>query len=153
MTDMSKGFSLSREYGATPDVLWRAWTDPDQVAEWWHPAGVHTPRESVSIDLRVGGRYAYTMVNDSSGEEYPTGGVYREVAPNERLAFTWGDPGDDPDDAPLVTLTLEPLGELTRLSFDLRGLDGMVGDGSYHDGWESALDELAGFIGQTQVAG
>ncbi|SDZ09665.1 SRPBCC family protein [Herbiconiux ginsengi] len=153
MIDTNKGFTLVRQYDATPEAIWRAWTDPDEVAEWWHPAGMHTPRESVSVDARVGGRYTYTMVHDDSGQEYPTGGVYRELIENERLVFTWGSPDDDPDDQPVVTITIESLGELTRLTFDLRGVDGMNGDGSFYDGWNSALDELAQHLGQTAVAG
>lgn len=153
MIDTTRGFTLVRQYDATPEELWRAWTDPDEVAAWWHPAGLHTPRETVTIDARVGGSYAYTMVNDASGEEYPTGGVYREVVENEKLVFTWGNPDDDPDDTPVVTVTIESLGELTRLTFDLRGVDGMRGDANVYDGWDSALDELANHLGQTPVAG
>jgi uncharacterized protein YndB with AHSA1/START domain len=151
MIDMTKGFTLTREFDATPAELWQAWTDPDEVAVWWHPAGMHTPRETVSMDLRVGGDYAFTMVNDANGEEYRTAGVFRELVENERLAFTWGRPGDE--DAPLIIVTFEGLGELTRLTLELRGLDGMSGDGDIYDGWESALDELARHLGPAEVAG
>jgi uncharacterized protein YndB with AHSA1/START domain len=153
MIDTTKGFTLEREYDATPEQIWRAWTEADEVAEWWHPAGLRTPRESVSIDAHVGGRYAYTMVDDVSGAEYPTAGAYRELVPNERLVFTWGEPDADPDDLPVVTVTIESLGELTRLTFDLRGYEGMAGDGDVYDGWASALDELANHLGQTPIAG
>ena len=34
MIDTNKGFTLVRQYDATPDAIWRAWTDPDEVAEW-----------------------------------------------------------------------------------------------------------------------
>jgi uncharacterized protein YndB with AHSA1/START domain len=153
MIDTNKGFTLVRQYDATPEQIWRAWTDPDEVAEWWHPAGMTTPRETVSIDATVGGRYTYTMVDDVTGQSYPTGGVYRELVPNERLVFTWGEPDAAESEAPVVTLTIESLGELSRLTFDIRGVEGMAGDGSFYDGWESALDELAEHLGQTAVAG
>jgi uncharacterized protein YndB with AHSA1/START domain len=153
MIDTTRGFTLVRQYDTTPEAIWRAWTDADQAAVWWHPAGLHTPRETVTIDARVGGRYAYTMVNDASGEHYPTGGVYREVVENEKLVFTWGDPDEEPDDTPVATVTIESLGELTRLTFDLRGVYGMRGDADVYDGWDSALDELANYLGQTPVAG
>lgn len=153
MIDTDKGFTLTREYDATPEQIWRAWTEPAQAAEWWHPSGLQTPVESVSIDAHPGGRYAYTMVDDLSGEAHPTGGVYREVSAPERLVFTWGAPDTDPDDAFLVTVTIADLGELSRMTFDLRGYDGMSGDGSIYDGWESALDALAQHLGQSAVAG
>lgn len=140
MIDESKGFTLVREIDATPEELWDAWTNPDEAAEWWHPRGVSTPRDSVTIDARVGGRYAYTMVNDATGERYPTAGVYREVSPHSRLVFTWGSPDAAPDDAALVTVTIERRDELCIMTLEVRGLPGTPGDGNYYDGWESALD-------------
>jgi len=153
MIDTTKGFTLTREIDATPEELWTAWTDPDELAHWWHPRGVSTPRDSVQVDLQVGGRYAYTMVNDETGEAYPTGGVYREVVPHERLVFTWGEPGADPDDSPIATVTIEPLGELTRMTFQLQGVEGTVGDGSFYDGWVSALDVLVEHLQGPHVFG
>jgi len=153
MTDTPRGFTLVRTFDATPKQIWAAWTDPAAAARWLHPQGLETPGETFRIDAKVGGRYAYTMVNDETGERYPTGGVYREVVPFERLVFTWGDPEDDPDEAPLVTITLRSGGDLTRMTFDLRGVDGMRGDGSFYDGWEHALDSLAQYLGQSAVHG
>lgn len=151
MIDTTKGFTLVRNFDATPEQIWNAWTLADEAAQWWHPRGMTTPRDSVSIDARVGGRYVYTMVDDETGEKYPTGGRFREVEPFTRLVFTWGLP--DADDSPVVTITIEPAGELTRMTFDLRGVDGVSGDDSFFDGWESALDSLAEHVGQTAVHG
>lgn len=153
MIDTTKGFTLVRMLDATPAEIWRAWTDPDEMAQWWHPSGMTTPRDSVTADVRVGGRYTYTMVDDASGADYPTGGEYREIVENKKLVFTWGKPDDAPDDTTLVTVTIEDLGELTRLTFDIRGVDGASGDGDFFDGWESALDELVGHLGQAGVLG
>lgn len=153
MIDTAQGFTLVRLLDATPDEIWRAWTDPDEAAQWWHPRGVTTPRESVAIDARVGGRYSYTMVVDTTGQQYETVGVYREVVPLERLVFTWGAPGDDPDDCPLITVSIEPAGDLTRMTFDLRGVAATAGDDDIYDGWDSALDVLAEHLGQTAVQG
>jgi uncharacterized protein YndB with AHSA1/START domain len=144
---IAQGFTLVREFNATPAEIWDAWTNPDEAAQWWHPRGVSTLRETVRIDARVGGTYAYTMVNDASGDEYPTVGEYREVVPFEKLVFSWGRPDDNPEDRPLITVTIEPLasglsGERTRMTFDLRGYDAAPGDGDVYDGWDSALDVL-----------
>lgn len=147
MIDASKGFTLVRTFDATPEEIWEAWTDPDSAAQWW-PS---TPRETVEIDARVGGRYTYTMVNDATGERIITAGVYREVVPFERLVFTWGYPDGDPDDTPAITITLEPAGERTRMTFDLRGVEGKKGDGFFYDGWQDALDSLEEHLGQSQT--
>jgi uncharacterized protein YndB with AHSA1/START domain len=56
-TTEEKQFIITRVFDAPRDVIWRAWTDPDEAAHWWHPRGVRTPRDSVRVDLRVGGSY------------------------------------------------------------------------------------------------
>jgi uncharacterized protein YndB with AHSA1/START domain len=142
MKTTAPGFTLVRDFDATPEEIWSAWTDPDEVTQWWHARGLSTPRDSVTIDARVGGRYAYTMVHDLTGDSYPTGGVYIELQPFDRLVFTWGDPDADPTEAPVATVTLAPNGDRTRMTFELRGVDGRPGDGSFYDGWDSALDVL-----------
>ena len=79
---------------------------------------------------------------DPDGGTYPTGGVYHEVVEPERLVFTWADPGDPQDDAPVVTVLLEVLGERTRMVFRVDGVGGQPGDQSVYDGWDSAFDVL-----------
>jgi uncharacterized protein YndB with AHSA1/START domain len=130
-------FSITRVFDAPRELVWRAWTEGAELAQWLHPFGVST--DSVSFDVRVGGRYRYTMTNDETGEEFPTGGEYLEVAPFDRLVFTWGEPDAPVDVAPVITLTLIPRGERTELVFHLRGYEGKPGDGFVYDGWDEAL--------------
>lgn len=130
-------FSITRHFDAPRELVWRAWTEEAELAQWLHPFGVST--DSVSFDVRVGGRYRYTMMNADTGEQFPTGGEYLEVDPIERLVFTWGDPDAPVEGAPVITLTLIPVGEGTRLDFHLRGYDGEPGDGFVYDGWDEAL--------------
>ncbi|MDQ0577040.1 SRPBCC family protein [Agromyces albus] len=134
-------FTITRVFDAPRAAIWRAWTDPDEAATWWHPRGVTTPRESVEIDVRPGGRYRYTMIAPD-GTEYPTAGVYREVVEPERLVFTWGSPGDADDVAPLITVTLAELGDRTEMTFHLDGIAGVPGDENVYDGWSEAFDVL-----------
>lgn len=141
MIDTTVGFTLVREFEATPEELWRYWTVPSEATHWFHPRGVHTPEETIRFDVREGGGYEYVMVNDATGERYPTAGEYREVVVNERLVFTWGSPEDDPDDCPVITLTFEPTGTGTRMTFDLRGVPAGPGDDVY-EGWIEAIDCL-----------
>jgi uncharacterized protein YndB with AHSA1/START domain len=139
-----KQFTITRVFDAPREMIWRAWTDPDEAAAWWHPRGVVTPRESVELDVRPGGRYRYTMIAPD-GSEYPTVGTYREVVPLERLVFTWGSPGDPDEIMPLITIDLAEhgeLGEQTRMTFHLDGIAGSPGDENVYDGWASAFDVL-----------
>lgn len=144
MTD--KEFTIVREFDATPDRVWSAWVDPDQMVHWL-PDGVSTPRESVHVDLRVGGTYGYTMINVETGARFPTGGEYVEIDEPRRLVMSWGHPTDSVEESPRITLELEPLdGDRTRLSFTLRGIDGAPGDGDVYDGWDEALASLARWV-------
>ena len=137
-------FSITRIFDAPRELVWQAWTAEADAATWWHPRGISIKPGSVAIDVRTGGRYAYTMVNEADGSEYPTVGVYREVVQPERLVFTWASPGDDDATAPVVTVTLRELpGDRTEMLFHLLGWDGRPGDENVYDGWDSAFDLLA----------
>jgi len=137
-----KQFTITRVLDARRETVWRTWTDPDEAPYWLHPRNVTTPRESVEYDLRPGGRYRYTMIS-TDGTEYLTVGTYREVAPFDRLVFTWGSPDDADDSMPVVTLELAEhgaSGEQTHMTFHLDGWAGAPGDGFVYDGWSEALD-------------
>ncbi|TFD22195.1 SRPBCC family protein [Cryobacterium sp. TMS1-13-1] len=75
-----------------------------------------------------------------------SGGIFREIKPRERLVFTWGEPHGDPDDTPIVTITIEPVDNGTSMTFDLRGVDGSKGDGFFYDGWQDVLDSLGRYL-------
>lgn len=67
--------------------MWKAFTDPDQLAQWFGPVGYSVPRESVDMDVRVGGHERFEMVANSP--DYPPGGpvnaTFDEVVENELL--------------------------------------------------------------------
>lgn len=136
-------FTLTRLLDARRETVWEMWTDPGELAHWFHPRGAHTPRELISVDLRVGGRYRYTMVDDSSGHSTVAGGVYLELRRPERLSFTWGHPDEPPEPAPTVTVMLVEAGERTELTLHVRGIAARPGDASAWAGWHQALDALA----------
>ncbi|MDJ0336565.1 SRPBCC domain-containing protein [Salinibacterium sp. G-O1] len=106
-------FSITRTFDAPRELVWRAWTEEAELAQWLHPFGVTAG--SVSFDVRVGGQYRYTMTNADTGEQFPTGGEYLEVEPIDRLVFTWGEPDAPIEGTPVITLTLIPQGERTDL--------------------------------------
>ncbi len=145
-------FTITRIFDAPRPLVWRAWTEQADAAAWWHPRGISIRPGSVAIDLRVGGRYAYTMVNDADGSEYPTAGVYREIVEPERLVYTWGSPDDR--DAPVITVTLRELdGDRTEMLFHLLGIAAAPGDADVYDGWDSAFDVLAEHLAPVGTGG
>jgi uncharacterized protein YndB with AHSA1/START domain len=72
---------ITRIFDAPRAEVFRAWTDPEEVARWFGPEHFDTPRDRVRIDLRVGGRYELTMVQRDSGAEFAVG--YEIVALSE----------------------------------------------------------------------
>lgn len=141
MSDAAKQFTITRTFDAPRDEVWRAWTDSSVATQWWHPAGLETRAGSVTIDLREGGAYAYTMV-DPDGTEYPCAGSYLEVRPLERLRFTWGAAGDRSQHT-IVTVDLVDADDgRTAMTFHVDGVGGRPGDGDVYDGWDQAFDLL-----------
>jgi uncharacterized protein YndB with AHSA1/START domain len=128
-------FTVTRVVDAPRDVVWRLWTDPGELAHWFHPRGMRTLPESVTVDVRAGGRYAYTMVLEDGTGATPAGGAYLEVVEPERLVFTWGTADDDS----VVEVTLTGRGDRTEVSLTVRGVTGP----DVRDGWTGALDNLA----------
>jgi uncharacterized protein YndB with AHSA1/START domain len=139
-------FTITRTLSVSRELVWRAWTEKNELAAWL-PS---TPLETISFDVREGGRYRYTMVNADNGEEYHTGGVFLDVVPFERLVFTWGSPDDPIENSPVVTLTLTEQGDRTEMIFHLRGLAGQPGDKYFYDGWSGTLDNLATHVHDIQ---
>jgi uncharacterized protein YndB with AHSA1/START domain len=62
---------VTRVYEATPEEVWAAFTDPDQIYKFFGPKGTHVPRETVTIDLRVGGEFKLGMVRDGADDSEP----------------------------------------------------------------------------------
>jgi uncharacterized protein YndB with AHSA1/START domain len=81
----SREWSITRVFNAPRALVYKAWTDPKQMARWWGPKTFTNP--VCNLDVRPGGAYRIVM-RDPRGTEYPMKGVYREIIPNERIVFT-----------------------------------------------------------------
>jgi uncharacterized protein YndB with AHSA1/START domain len=78
---------LSRVYDAPRELVWKAWTDPKHVSNWWGPRGFSTTTEK--MDVRVGGEWIHVM-RGPDGSKYPNRSVFTEVVPFERIAYKHG---------------------------------------------------------------
>jgi uncharacterized protein YndB with AHSA1/START domain len=80
---------ITRVVDASPERVYRAFSDPDQFAEWYGPPGFPVDRETVELDARVGGQQRFTMVSDADPSmQSGFDGRFVEVVPNELLAST-----------------------------------------------------------------
>lgn len=100
MTDApSKELVLTRTFDAPRELVYRAFVDPHQLAQWFGPVGWSVPRETVEIDARPGGRERFVMVNDSDpSQRSPVDATFEEVVENELLVGSeeWqGVPGQE----------------------------------------------------------
>ncbi|MEU4692780.1 SRPBCC domain-containing protein [Actinoplanes sp. NPDC023714] len=83
MTDLV----ITRIFDAPRELVFRAFTDPDQLAAWFGPVGWSVPRDTVDLDVRPGGHQRFTMVNDDDPAiTSPVNAGFTEVVENELLA-------------------------------------------------------------------
>ena len=73
---------VTRVFDAPRELVWKAWTDPKYVMQWWGPKGFTVP--VCKIDFRVGGKYLYCM-RTPDGQECWNGGEYYEIVPYEKI--------------------------------------------------------------------
>jgi uncharacterized protein YndB with AHSA1/START domain len=73
---------VTRVFDAPRELVWKAWTDPKYVTQWWGPKGFTTP--FCEMDFRVGGKFLYCM-RAPDGQEFWNGGEYHEIVPQEKI--------------------------------------------------------------------
>jgi len=146
-------FAMQRTFEAPPDTVFEAWTRPEYL-DWFFNPDNHTDAP-ITVDLRVGGQWRQEMVI-SPTERYVTGGLYREIVPNQKLVFAWGAVGgwpaldpDRPDENPRVTLEFKPHGDHTVMDLLVQFPDQMTADKvqwwmdcGMQAGWDMTIDRL-----------
>jgi uncharacterized protein YndB with AHSA1/START domain len=123
---------------ASPQQVWKAWTDPKLVKGWFgsDPNGKVL---DAKLDPRPGGNFEISFC-DADGTEHTCSGVYREVTEFEKLSFTWqwkSEPGVES----FIVVTMVPRGYSTKMQLEQFNSD----TGSEHDyieGWKSSFTKL-----------
>ena len=148
-------FTLTWTLDASPAEVFRAWTDPEHLG-WYYNPNNPVPEEPIELDLRVGGAWRQRMVI-SEQTSYMTGGVYREIVPDEKLVFAWGAtdgwPELDPerlDESPNVTVLLSGRDGRTEMLVTV-ALPAGVSENEAREwlemgitnGWRDTVDRLA----------
>ena len=140
-----------RTYDAPRELVWDAWTDPDQLAQWWGPQGITTPRDSIELDLCPGGRMAFDMVDDATGARYPNSGTI--VAVDRPALLVWSDDGfADGSATGTVTVTfIETDPRTTTVVVHLVADFSETVRSSARHGWGTQLDKLAHHLAVAQA--
>jgi uncharacterized protein YndB with AHSA1/START domain len=138
---------ITRVFDAPRELVFRLWTAPEHLVRWWGPKDFTTP--SCKMDVQPGGAYR-TCIRSPEGKDHWMQGVYREVAPPERLVFTfaWDQEDGRPGHETLVTITFAEQDGKTRLTFRQGIFETTADRDSHHEGWSECLDRLATYLTQ-----
>ena len=144
---------VRRELDASPEAVWRAFTDADALAAWYHPVGFSTPRDSVVVEPEVGGRWSASVLVPMDGSRHHFFGRYRRVeAPNVleySMYYATGDGiADAKEEGPshTIVVTIERLGNGTRCTYFEFGLLPTGQSAQAQQGMESYFDSLSEYL-------
>jgi uncharacterized protein YndB with AHSA1/START domain len=76
---------ITRVFDAPRKLVWKAWTNPEYVMQWWGPIGCTL--SVCKMDFRVGGKFLCCM-KTPDGQEIWNGGEYREIVPEEKIVLS-----------------------------------------------------------------
>ena len=136
--------TLTRRLRARPEKVYAAWTDPENLVQWFGPGQVKPGSAHAELDVRVGGHYRISFTG-ANGEHHEVGGVYREVVPNERLVFSWAW-HSTPERESLVTVSIKPDAGGTLLTFHHAQFVDETARDNHERGWTEFLDNLESFV-------
>jgi uncharacterized protein YndB with AHSA1/START domain len=130
---------IERTYEAPARAVFDAWTSEEVIRRWWH-AEHDWETSDAAVDLRLGGAIRVVMRDPHRDVEYGGGGVYTEIEPPTRLAFTWIWDGDTTRQ--LIELDFEETGGITTVRFAHSSLWDEEAVRSHDVGWGKAFDNL-----------
>jgi uncharacterized protein YndB with AHSA1/START domain len=143
-TETATSLRLSRTIAASPEEVFRAWTDPAEMKQWYCPEGGTV--DAAEVDLAVGGRFRVAMrMPDGVHVAY---GVYREIEPPRKLVFTWQWESDESREGEtLVTLEFKECDGSTELVLTHERFATAESRDGHEQGWASALNKLEARFG------
>src|SRR5216684_3873158 len=148
-TNKEKELALTRVFDAPRELVFKVWTDPKQVAQWWGPRGFTNPVGE--LDSRPGGAIRIHM-RGPDGTVYPMTGVFQEIVEPERLIFTSAalDEKGHPLFEVLNTVTFAEQGGKTTLTLQARVVQSTAAAAPYLEGmeagWTQSLERLEVYV-------
>ena len=132
--------TLHRVFTASPEKVFKAFTDADAMASWLPPYGfvckVH------NMDAQIGGKYKMSFTNFGTGSSHSFGGEYLEIIPNEFLKYT--DEFDDPNlpGQMVTTIILRKVLCGTEITATQEGIPDAIPIEMCYLGWQESLEKL-----------
>jgi len=132
---------LTRVFDAPREVVFRCMIEPEHLTHFWGPVGMSTPLGNITIEPWAGGRFETIMVNDETGEEYPSRGVFVEVVEPEKLVWT------EPEFGITNTSTFTDLGDgRTEVHIHQSNVPEQFATPEAREGFNSSLDRFAAYL-------
>lgn len=136
-----ENFTVRHVHPAPRDLVFACLTTSDHLTHFWGPTGTHTPLENIVVDLRPGGAFETTMVNDRSGDTYTMRAVYVDVEAPRYISWR------EVDSGVFTEVTFVDLGDgTTEVVTVQRGLPPYMRTPEARAGWGTALDRAAIYI-------
>ena len=145
---VTPSLTLVRRIKAPPARVWAAWTRPELLVLWFGPH--HTRTESAEADLRVGGRFRATII-ENTGARHEVSGTYAEIEPERRLVFSWGWTAS-PERVSRVTVTFRAVPEGTEVTLVHDRFADADTAKRHTRGWTESLERLAAHFGRAAGA-
>jgi uncharacterized protein YndB with AHSA1/START domain len=139
-----RSLTIAREFKAPARLLFRAWSECEQLKKWFGPVGY--PVTLCELDFRVGGSFRFAMTGPDGTQNTPFGGAYWEIVPDRKIVY---DNGFEPpgDERMLVTITLDERDGRTTMTYHTEFCSIAMYEShtaaGIEEGINSGLDQLA----------
>jgi uncharacterized protein YndB with AHSA1/START domain len=136
---------ITRVFDAPRSLVFKAWTEPERIKQWWGPRGAVTL--SCELDFRPGGLWR-TRAKAPDGREYVSHSVFREIVEPERLVFSyaWEDLEGKLKHETLVTITFVEQNSKTVLTFQQGVFESVTARDAHEGGWREFFDLLSEYL-------
>ena len=129
---------ISRTYPASVERVFKAWTDANQLGQWFAPTDDYTTK--ASVDLQVGHEYRIAITH-KGGNVHTILGTYRLIEPPRKLVYTWRWEGGPASDT-LVTVDFNPDGDATKVTITHEKFTSTEDRDMHNEGWNGCLTRL-----------
>jgi uncharacterized protein YndB with AHSA1/START domain len=129
---------ISRTYPASVERVFKAWTDANQLGQWFAPTDDYTTK--ASVDLHVNHEYRIAITH-KGGNVHTILGTYRLIEPPRKLVYTWRWEGGPATDT-LVTVDFTPDGDATKVTITHEQFTNTEDRDKHNEGWNGCLARL-----------
>jgi uncharacterized protein YndB with AHSA1/START domain len=149
MTTTNLGeLTTTRVFEGPPELVFDCMTTPEHLTHFWGPTGTKTPIENITVELRPGGRFETTMVNEADGETYPMRAVY--VSLDRPNTITWREA--DVEGGMLTTITFKDLGDgRTEATTHQTNVPEMYRSAEAQAGMQTSFDRFDVYLAEIQA--